>query len=200
MERKVLLVGLLLTVVAVALFIVERNRTTTPDAAKSALGVKEPSVPAIRGKPAPDFELPDLEGAKLRSSDLKDKVLLVNFWATWCAPCEIEIPWFIDFDNNYRSQGLEIIGVSLDEEGPEKVKKYITEKKVTYKIVMGDEKTAEAFGGVIGLPTTFLVDRSGKLYSMHRGLVGKAIVETELRELLGLPKKAEETTPASWAR
>ena len=198
MERKVLLAGLLLTVVAVGLFVIEKNRTPAPGSAKPAPEAKAPSPPTIRGKPAPDFELPDLAGAKLRNSDLKDKVLLVNFWATWCAPCEIEIPWFIDFDKKYRSQGLEIVGVSLDEEGPEKVKKFVAEHKMTYKVVMGDEKTAEAFGGVVGLPTTFLVDRSGKFHSMHRGLVGKDIVENELLELLGLPKKAEETKPASW--
>lgn len=198
MERKVLVVGLLLTVVAVAMFVMERNRFTTPGTTQPAPEAKAPSPPAIRGKPAPDFELPDLAGAKLHRSDLKDKVLLVNFWATWCAPCEIEIPWFIDFDKKYRSQGLEIVGVSLDEEGPAKVKKYVAEHKMTYHVVMGDEKTADAFGGILGLPTTFLVDRSGKFHSMHRGLVLKDIVENELLELLGLPKKAEETKPASW--
>ena len=201
MERKVLLIGLFLVGAALALFVAEKHQVLAPgapDAAKTAPAPKTPSAPAIRGKPAPDVELPDLSGAKLRLRDLKDKVLLVNFWATWCAPCEIEIPWFNDFDQKYREQGLEIVGISLDEEGPEVVKRFVAKKKMTYKVVMGDDKAAEAFGGVIGLPTTFLVDRNGKFYSMHRGLVGKDIVEEELLELLGLPKKAEETSPASW--
>ena len=206
MERKVLLIGLFLVGAALALFVAEKQQVLAPgapDAAKTAPAPKAPSAPAIRGKPAPDIELPDLSGAKLRLRDLKDKVLLVNFWATWCAPCEIEIPWFNDFDQKYREQGLEIVGISLDEEGPEVVKRYVAKKKMTYKVVMGDDKAAEAFGGVIGLPTTFLVDRNGKFYSMHRGLVGKDIVEEELLELLGTPKepssasKATSSTPRS---
>ena len=206
MERKVLLIGLFLVGAALALFVVEKRQVLTPgapDAVKDVPTPKAPSAPAIRGKPAPDVELPDLSGAKLRLRDLKDKVLLVNFWATWCAPCEIEIPWFNDFDQKYREQGLEIVGISLDEEGPEVVKRFVAKKKMTYKVVMGDDKAAEAFGGVIGLPTTFLVDRNGKFYSMHRGLVGKDIVEEELLELLGTPKepssasKATSSTPRS---
>ena len=206
MERKVLLIGLFLVGAALALFVAEKQQVLAPgapDAAKTAPAPKAPSAPAIRGKPAPDVELPDLSGAKLRLRDLKDKVLLVNFWATWCAPCEIEIPWFNDFDQKYRKQGLEIVGISLDEEGPEVVKRFVARKKMTYKVVMGDDKAAEAFGGVIGLPTTFLVDRNGKFYSMHRGLVGKDIVEEELLELLGTTKepssasKATSSTPRS---
>ena len=206
MERKVLLIGLFLVGAALALFVAEKQQVLAPgapDAAKTAPAPKTPSAPAIRGKPAPDVELPDLSGAKLRLRDLKDKVLLVNFWATWCAPCELEIPWFIDFDKKYREQGLEIVGISLDEEGPEVVKRFVDKKKMTYKVVMGDDKATEAFGGVIGLPTTFLVDRNGKFYSMHRGLVGKDIVEEELLELLGTPKepssasKATSSTPRS---
>ncbi|HLA38880.1 MAG TPA: TlpA disulfide reductase family protein, partial [Candidatus Glassbacteria bacterium] len=94
MERKVLLIGLLLIGAALALFVAEKQQVPAPGAAKDVPTPKAPSAPAIRGKPAPDVELPDLSGAKLRLRDLKDKVLLVNFWATWCAPCEIEIPWF----------------------------------------------------------------------------------------------------------
>ncbi|MBF8306147.1 MAG: Redoxin domain protein [Acidobacteria bacterium] len=199
MERKILLVGMFLTVAAVAMYVVERNRGPVPGASPGTTATSGPA-PAIRGVAAPEFELADLDGGKLRNSDLQGKVLLVNFWATWCAPCEIEIPWFIDFQKKYQDDGLEVIGISLDEEGPEKVKKYVTEHKVNYKIVMGDEKTAEAFGGVIGLPTSFVVDREGKFYSMHRGLVGKDVVEEELLQLLGVPKEESQTAPASWTR
>ena len=199
MERKILLVGMFLTVAAVAMYVVERNRGPVPGANPGTSTTSAPA-PAIRGVAAPDFELPNLDGTPLRKSDLQGKVLLVNFWATWCAPCEIEIPWFIDFQKKYQDDGLEVIGISLDEEGPEKVKKYVAEHKVNYKIVMGDEKTAEAFGGVIGLPTSFVVDREGKFYSMHRGLVGKDVVEEELLQLLGVPKEESQTAPASWTR
>ena len=200
MERKILLVGLFLTVAAVAMYVIERTRGPVTAPATSETAARPAGPPAIRGVAAPEFELPNLDGAQLRKSDLQGKVLLVNFWATWCAPCEIEIPWFIDFQKKYQDDGLEVIGISLDEEGPEKVKKYVAEHKVNYKIVMGDEKTAEAFGGVIGLPTTFIVDREGKFWSMHRGLVGKDVVEEELLELLGVPKEESQTAPASWTR
>ena len=199
MERKILLVGMFLTVAAVAMYVIERTRGPVPGSPPGTATTAAPA-PAIRGVAAPEFELPNLDGTPLRKSDLQGKVLLVNFWATWCAPCEIEIPWFIDFQKKYQDDGLEVIGISLDEEGPEKVKKYVAEHKVNYKIVMGDEKTAEAFGGVIGLPTSFVVDREGKFYSMHRGLVGKDVVEEELLQLLGVPKEESQTAPASWTR
>ncbi len=200
MERKILLIGLALTAGAVGLFLYERARGPLPGAAPETSATASPA-PAIRGVAVPEFELANLDGTVLRKGDLRDKVLLVNFWATWCAPCEIEIPWFIDFDKKYREDGLEVIGISLDEEGPEVVKKYVAEHNVTYKIVMGNEETAETFGGVIGLPTTFMVDREGKFWSMHRGLVGKDVVEEEIVELLGISKKPDpegETAPASW--
>ncbi len=186
LSQKLLVFGLLLTVVAVGLFLLEKRRAAS--SGETAIAVPDvPVIPAIRGKQAPDFELPDLAGKPVRSEDFDGKVLLVNFWATWCAPCEIEIPWFIDFEKKYRSQGLEIIGISLDEEGPEVVRKYVDKRKISYHIVMGDEKTADAFGGILGLPTTYVVDRDGNFYSMHRGLVSKEIMERELQELLTEP-------------
>ena len=204
LERKVLLIGLILVGVALTLFVVEKRRAAQAPAAASAGTVrKAPAPPAIRGKPFPDFELPDLDGGKLRASDLKDKVVLVNFWATWCAPCELEIPWFIEFDKKYREKGFEIVGISLDEGDTGVIKRFVAKKKMNYKVVVGDEKTAEAFGGILGLPTSYMVDRNGKLYSIHRGLVGREIVEAEIRELLGLPempKAAEEPSPASLVR
>lgn len=189
LSRKLLVIGLLLTVVAVGLFLLEKRRTASSGGtAISSLDV--PAIPAIRGKPAPDFELPDLEGKPVRRENFAGKVLLVNFWATWCAPCEIEIPWFIDFEKKYQSQGLEILGISLDEEGPDVVRKYVAKRKITYPIVMGDEKTADVFGGILGLPTTFVVDREGNFYSMHRGLVSRETMERELQALLAQPAAA----------
>ncbi len=185
MNRRLLLIGLLLAVVALALATWQqqrsRSRSLTPEEIARAL---QPSVPALRGKPAAEFELPSLDGHILRRADFKDKVLLVNFWATWCHPCLIEIPWFIEFQKKYGPQGLEVIGISLDEEGPQVVKKFVDEQQMTYTILMGNEKVAERFGGIIGLPTTYLVDRQGKYYSVHRGLVSRDIVEEELLTLL----------------
>lgn len=197
MERKILIIGLALTLGAVALFLYERSRgpVTTTEVDPSTL-VPAPA-PAIRGTVAPEFELPDVNGTVVKLSDFKDKVVLVNFWATWCAPCEIETPWFVEFDKKYGDAGLEIVGISLDEDGVEPVKQFMEKYNIEYNIVMGNEDTAQTFGGVIGLPTTFIVDQQGKFYSMHRGLVSKDIYVEEIEELLGIASEEEPAESAS---
>lgn len=200
MERKILLIGLALTMGAVGMFLYERNRgPMTQGEANPGVLVPAPA-PAIRGVAAPEFELADVDGKMVKLSDFKGKVVLVNFWATWCAPCEIETPWFVEFDKKYRENGLQIVGISLDEDGVEPVKKFMEKYSIQYKIVMGNETTAENFGGVVGLPTSFIVDQDGKFYSMHRGLVSKDIYEEEIEGLLGIGEKERETAPASWTR
>jgi thiol-disulfide isomerase/thioredoxin len=201
LERKILMIGLALMIGAVALFLYERNQAPATGEADPSAAVPAPApAPAIRGVAAPNFELPDVNGAMVKLSDFKDKVVLVNFWATWCAPCEIETPWFVEFDKKYRENGLQIVGISLDEEGVEPVKKFMERYGIEYKIVMGNEETAQSFGGVIGLPTSFIVDKEGKFYSMHRGLVSKDIYVEEIEGLLGLAAEGEPTEPASWTR
>jgi len=196
MERKILLIGLALTMGAVGMFLYERNRGPLTGAEVNPSVLVPQPAPAIRGVAAPEFELPDVAGTMVKLSDFKGKVVLVNFWATWCAPCEIETPWFVEFDKKYRENGLQIIGISLDEDGVEPVKKFVEKYKIEYKIVMGNEETAQNFGGVIGLPTSFIVDQDGKFYSMHRGLVSKDLYEEEIEGLLGIAEEAE-TAPAS---
>lgn len=189
--------GLLLALVALAVSIVQRDLARQQGtSAGAAGGPKKPSVPAIRGKAAPDFALPDLDGATVRRANFQGKVLLVNFWATWCHPCLIEIPWFLEFQKQYGPQGFEVVGISLDEEKPAVVKKFVEEHDMTFTVVMGDDNTADLFGGIIGLPTTFLVDREGKFYSMHRGLVSRNSVEEELRALLGMGETNQADSPA----
>jgi peroxiredoxin len=200
LERKILLIGLALTVGAVGMFLYERNRGPIASAGANP-GVLVPKpAPAIRGVVAPEFDLPDVDGAMVRLSDFKGKVVLVNFWATWCAPCEIETPWFVEFDGKYREDGLQIVGISLDEGGVGPVKEFMEEYSIDYTIVMGDEDTAQNFGGVIGLPTSFIVDQDGKFYSMHRGLVSKEVYVEEIEGLLGITNEESETEPASWTR
>ena len=185
LSQKLITVGLLLAALALGLFLLQQG-----SAPEITGGAVRPFVPEIRGKQAANFELPDVEGAMVRMADFQDKVLLVNFWATWCQPCLIEIPWFLEFQEQYGPQGFEVIGISLDDEGAEVVKPFMEKHGMTYTVLIGNEETTELFGGILGLPTSYMVDRDGKYYSMHRGLVSKEIIEEELLALLnGAPSE-----------
>ncbi len=135
-------------------------------------------------KPAANFTLTDSNGAKVTLASLKGKVVLLNFWATWCGPCQIEIPWFIEFNKSYKSRGLSVVGVSMDEDGWKSVKPYLAAKKIDYPVVIGTEDVAKTYGGIDSLPSTFMIDREGKIAFTHSGLVGKDTYEMEIHRLL----------------
>lgn len=154
---------------------------TTPSATKAA----EPTVKkAELRKPAPDFDLKDADGRPVKLSDLKGKVVLVNFWATWCGPCKIEIPWFMEFEKKYKDQGFAVIGIATDEEGWDVVRPYITGKQVNYRVVMSSPVVEQLYGGVEALPMSFMIDKEGRVASIHTGLVSKSDYEDEIKELL----------------
>lgn len=132
---------------------------------------------------APDFTLTDASGKSIRLSEIKGKVVLVNFWATWCGGCQIEIPWFRDFYSRYKKAGLDAIGVSLDSDGWTSVRPYLKEKPIAYTIVIGDETTAKEFH-VTAMPVTVLIDRQGKIAAVHSGIVAKATYQGEIESLL----------------
>ncbi len=136
----------------------------------------EPVAPT----PAPAWTLQDLDGQAVSSDQFKGKVLVIDFWATWCGPCVQEIPGYIALQNKYGKDGLVIIGVSLDRTGPEKVKKFVQQKGMNFVVVMGDEKIAEAFGGFEAIPTTFVIDRSGIMRSKKVGAEETAVFEKTL--------------------
>ena len=133
---------------------------------------------------APPFALKDLDGKTAQLADYKGKVVLLNFWATWCAPCKLEIPWFEEFQTRYKDKGFEVLGVSLDEEGWKVVKPYLERTKVNYRMVMGDVMIDKAYGPIEALPTSFLIDREGRVAAVHSSLVDKDETEGEIRELL----------------
>jgi peroxiredoxin len=136
-------------------------------------------------KPAPAFELKDANGATAKLSDYTGKVVLMNFWATWCGPCRVEMPWFSEFEKTYKDRGFAVLGVSLDEEGWKAVKPYLDEHKdISYRMMVATEQMADLYGGIESLPTTFVIDREGRIASVHTGLVSKSTYAKEIEKLL----------------
>lgn len=135
-------------------------------------------------KPAPEFTLQDASGASVKLSDYRGKVVLLNFWATWCGPCTMEIPWFTEFQQQYKSQGFEVLGVSMDDDGWKVVKPYITAHNMNYRVVLGNDSVSQLYGGVDSLPTTFLIDKGGHIAYAHVGLAGRNEYLNEIQKLL----------------
>ena len=133
---------------------------------------------------APDFTVKDASGADLRLSAYKGKVVLLNFWATYCVPCRTEIPWFIEFEKTYRDKGLVVVGISSDEDWSD-VKKFVEEKRINYRIGLGNEDLAKKYGGLEALPETYVIDREGRVAAHHVGLAPRAEVEKEIVQVLG---------------
>ena len=183
-KGKVLLGVILGIVVAVGLFLVNQYwiAPATTKASKSAGDFP----------PAPGFSLISLSGEKINLADYKGKVVLLDFWATWCGPCRIEIPGFVELQRKYGSQGLSIIGVSMDD-GPEPVRQFYRDFHMNYPVAMGSDKLGELYGGILGLPTSFLIGRDGRIYAKHVGLTDESVFESEIKELLAASPSREVT-------
>ena len=132
---------------------------------------------------APDFILPQLDGKPLKLSSYRGKIVLLDFWATWCDPCREETPHFMELQQRDHDRGLQIIGVSMDD-SPDPVKLFYDQFHMTYPVVMGNAKIGELYGGVLGLPIVFLIDRDGRIRSKHVGATDAATFGTEIEDLL----------------
>ncbi len=133
---------------------------------------------------APDFTLNDASGRPVMLSQLRGKVVLLNFWATWCAPCKQEIPWFVEFQQFNERRGFTVLGVSMDEGGWHSVKPYIDEKRVNYPVTIGNAEVARLFGGLDSIPLTLIIDRSGRIAAIHAGLCKKDEYESDIEAVL----------------
>jgi len=137
------------------------------------------------GKIAPDFTLPSLEGKDVTLSAYHGHAVLLNFWATWCGPCKIEMPWFVELQKEYGPQGLEIVGVAMDDASKDEIQKFAKEMGVNYTILLGKEAVGQQYGGVDVLPTTFFIDRDGKIISREFGLQSRSLFVDNIKRALG---------------
>jgi cytochrome c biogenesis protein CcmG/thiol:disulfide interchange protein DsbE len=142
------------------------------------------AIPARAADPAPNFSLTTGEGKTVDLSKLKGKVVVVNFWATWCGPCRSEIPGMLEVYDKYKSKGLEIVGISLDRDGWKVVRPYVEKTKMTYPVVLGDESVVKAYGGIEAIPTTFVVDKKGNIVEKHVGYMSKEDFEKKVKKVL----------------
>jgi thiol-disulfide isomerase/thioredoxin len=143
-------------------------------------------APSILGKamPAPDFTLEKLNGGNLKLSDLRGKAVLLNFWATWCGPCKIETPWLVEMQNQYGNQGLQVVGVAMDDSGKDEISKFAKDMGVNYPVLLGKEAVGDEYGGVPALPESFFIGRDGKIVDRIIGLKGKAEIEDAIKKAL----------------
>jgi thiol-disulfide isomerase/thioredoxin len=185
-SRGKLLIGAVLAVILVAgLYLINRYWLAPSLRTQAAMMTGDhPDAPAI--------SLMDIEGKKLDLADYKGKVVVLDFWATWCGPCRIEIPGLIELQNKYASRGFSVIGISMDDESGSVVDFY-KEFKMNYPVAVGNQRVGELYGGIFGLPTTFLIGRDGRIYSKHTGATGVDVMEDEVQQLLAMSPTAENT-------
>ncbi len=189
--RTILLVlaVVLLLVAALGVYLAMYDEAAAPASTHSVSSIQQGNLAAVVAvKPAPDLRLKDLAGNEVTLSSYKGKVVVLNFWATWCGPCNIEMPWLVELHEQYHNQGFEIIGISVDSLGeydPAEVSKFITKHKVGYPIVMATKEIVGAFEPpVTGLPTTLVIDRQGVIRHQHRGLISFDDLKEKVVKLL----------------
>jgi peroxiredoxin len=144
-----------------------------------------PSGAKLLNQPAPDFALASLDGKTLKLSDYHGKAVLLNFWATWCEPCKIEMPWFVDLQKKYGPQGLQVLGVAMDDAPTKDIADFSQKMGVNYPVLIGKEEVGTQYGGVQFLPSTFYINRDGKIIDRVFGLVSRSEIEANVQKALG---------------
>jgi thiol-disulfide isomerase/thioredoxin len=181
--------GLILAMLAPAVvFMLFANRATRSPSARAAK-INQESKPTA----SPDFTLKDLEDHDVSLSQFKGKAVLVNFWATWCGPCRIEIPWLVELQDKYATRGFTVLGVAMDEEGKSAVAPFVQKERfkvrgtlepMNYPVVLGNDATADKFGGLLGFPTSVLISKDGRVVKRVDGLVSYEEIDKAIRSQL----------------
>jgi peroxiredoxin len=147
-------------------------------------GVRAPLQPLNDRKPAPDFALQDASGKTVRLQEYHGRVVLLDFWATWCTGCKKEIPWFEEFQETFGARSFAVVGISLDEGGWKVLRPFLNDHKIPYRILLGDDATAQKYG-IRNMPDTFLIDQHGRIAAVYRaGLVDKDDVAANIKAVL----------------
>jgi peroxiredoxin len=153
-RRRSFLIGVALGLMLILLFAALSFRTSRQSGLATASG---------KGRLAPDFELRSLDGKSVRLSDFHGKVVLLNFWATWCVPCKAEMPWFVELQNKYRTEGLQVVGIAMDDASQQDLRKFTNDLGVNYPILIGTDTVGDSYGGVQFLPFSLYISRDGRV-------------------------------------
>jgi thiol-disulfide isomerase/thioredoxin len=185
--KKSLLVIIAVVAVIVATYLADRATRQAKNA------VVKVTLANADAKPEPELTLKDLDGKDLSLAQFKGKVVLVNFWATWCEPCQVEIPWLIEMQQKYAARGFTVLGIAMDEEGASVVTPWVHQERfdvngsksqMNYPIVIGDDAAADKFGGLLGYPTSVLISRNGKIVKRITGIISYAEISKSIESQL----------------
>jgi cytochrome c biogenesis protein CcmG, thiol:disulfide interchange protein DsbE len=168
-SKRILIYGIV-ALCLIGLYVAGRRKAQTPTKAAS-------------GNAAPDFAVTTIDGKKLSLSEYRGKVVLLDFWATWCTPCREEIPHFVEMQEKYGPQGFQVIGISMDDDA-KPVREFSQKFKMNYPVAVGDDKLAQSFGGVLGLPVNLVIDRDGRIVKKYLGATEASVFDKDVADAL----------------